>query len=159
MLTDFEPVGGARGTAVAAACGDFRDTPGKSAAGRLLVVDDEALVRWSVSETLRPLGYEVLEADDGAEGVRLLLDRSPVAAVLLDLQLPDCTDLRLLALMRRVAPNTPIVLMSAFVTPEIEAEAEWLGASRVLRKPFDLEALVPLVDILGRDERPDDPRR
>ncbi len=159
MLAETGPVFDAGRAGAAPAVREFPHTGKKSAPGRVLVVDDEALIRWSVSETLGPLGYEVFEAADGAEGVRVLLEHAPFAAVLLDLQLPDCRDLRLLSLMRSVAPRTPIVLMSAFVTPEIEMEAGWLGVARVLRKPFDLEALVALVDILGRDERADDPRR
>jgi DNA-binding NtrC family response regulator len=142
-----------------AAAREIPRTAEKSTGGRILVVDDDALIRWGVAETLEPLGYEVFQAGDGAEAVRLLRDHSPFQAVLLDVQLPDCSDLRLLGLMRGLSPATPIVLMGAFLTPEIETEAASLGAARVLRKPFGLEALAPLVDILGRDERSDDPRR
>jgi DNA-binding NtrC family response regulator len=138
----------------------FPRTAEKSAAGRVLVVDDEALVRWAVAETLVPLGYEVVEAACGSETMeRLLESEVPFAAVLLDLQLPDCADLRLLARLRAAAPGVPIVLMSAFAGPEVSAEATRLGAAAVLDKPFEMNALATLVDILGRDGGAHDSRR
>lgn len=158
MLTETAPVLGSAGPTAAPSAGNFSGAAHKSAGGRVLVIDDETLLRWSVAQTLGPLGYEVLEAESGAEGLRRLRESSPTA-VLLDLQLPDCGDLRILREIRAVAPATPVVLMTAFVTPEIEAEAGAIGAARVLRKPFDLESLAPLVDILGRDGRPHDSRR
>ena len=53
--------------------------------------------------------------------------------------------LSLLALLRRLAPAVPIILMTAFPTPEVVAEARRLGAFAVVEKPFDLNGLVPLV--------------
>jgi DNA-binding NtrC family response regulator len=159
MLAETARPVGESGALAFPAASEIPRTAEKSARGRVLVVDDEALIRWSIAETLEPLGYEVVQAASGGEAVRLLLERSPFQVVLLDMQLPDCTDLRLLGLMRSVAPVTPIVLMGAFLSPEVEAEADWLGAARLLRKPFDLEALPALVDILGRDERSDDSGR
>ncbi len=137
--------------------GDFSGAA-KNSAQRILVVDDEPLIRWSVAETLGAAGYEVLEAGDAAQAVRQFLDGAP-DVVLLDLQLPDSRDLGLLSLMRSVAPAMPVVLMSAFVTPEVEQDASGLGAAHVLKKPFDLDGLVKLVAILGRDERSHDSGR
>jgi CheY-like chemotaxis protein len=125
----------------------------------VLVVDDEPLIRWSIGQTLETDGYEVIEAADSAEAIRQLFARAPFDALFLDLQLPDSDDLRLLGLLRRLAPDLPIVLMTAFATPETERQARALGAARVLRKPFDLGSLVDLMDILRGDERSDDSGR
>jgi DNA-binding NtrC family response regulator len=131
----------------------------KSAVHRVLVIDDEPLIRWSLAQTLEGGGYSVVTAVNGAQGIRELLEKGPFDAVLLDLQLPDCGDLGLLRMVRDAAPTTPVVLMTAFLTPEAEEEAGWIGAARILRKPFDLTTLIPLLDILGRNERSDDSRR
>jgi DNA-binding NtrC family response regulator len=125
---------------------EFSQLLKKSPPGRVLVVDDEPLVRWSIAETLRGSGYEITEAADAESAVRTLFEagRGP-DAVLLDLRLPDCDDLRLFVVLHQLLPVTPIILMTAFATREIEAEARQLGACAVLRKPFDLAELDPLL--------------
>jgi DNA-binding NtrC family response regulator len=126
---------------------DFSRTLKKSAAGRVLVVDDEPLVRWSIAETLRGGGHDVVEARDADSALRVLVDdQRPPDAILLDLHLPDCSDLRLLETIKLILPGTPVVLMTAFGTPELAAEARQLGARAVLEKPFDLGALEPLLE-------------
>ena len=121
--------------------GEFPRTLKKSAT-RVLVVDDEQLVRWSIAETLRSRGFEVLEATDGRSALELLdSTEKPPGAVFLDLKLPDYDDLTLLASVRRLLPKVPVILMTAFGTPEITLDAKRLGAFTVLDKPFDLEDL------------------
>jgi DNA-binding NtrC family response regulator len=127
--------------------GDFSLILKKSAAGRILVVDDEPLVRWSIAETLRTAGYDVVEAGDADSALHALIEeRQPPDAILLDLRLPDCADLHLLETIKLIRPGTPVVLMTAFGTPELAADARGLGAYAVLEKPFDLTVLVPLLD-------------
>jgi two-component system, NtrC family, response regulator AtoC len=125
-----------------------RDIPGpaeKPAAPRILVVDDERLLRWSVAETLTARGFEVAEASDGRAAMQALGNGGDTDLVLLDLRLPDVDDLRLLARIRATAPHTPVILMTAFATREIVEEATALGAA-VLHKPFDLEDLATDVE-------------
>lgn len=119
----------------------------KKPARRVLVVDDEPLVRWSIAETLREHGYDVAEAED-ARGARAAIAEPFAApdAVLLDLKLPDNDDLALLRSIRHVLPVVPVILMTAFGTPEVLEEAHGLGVYTVLDKPFDLETLELLVE-------------
>lgn len=126
--------------------GDIPQPGEKPARPRVLVVDDEALVRWSVAETLAAQGYDVAEAGDAASAIRTFSE--PVAAdvVLLDLRLPDSDDLRVLSMMRRLSPATPVILMTAYGSPEILAEARRLGAFSVVNKPFEMHELAPLVE-------------
>src|SRR5688572_19092223 len=106
---------------------------------RVLVVDDESLIRWAVTETLTQAGHKVLEAQDGGSALRALRDATEhVDVVLLDLRLPDCADLTLLSRIRKQSPDTAVVMMSAHATPEIAAEARALGVFDVLGKPFDV---------------------
>jgi DNA-binding NtrC family response regulator len=65
--------------------------------------------------------------------------------VLLDYQLPDSRDLELLAAVRRLAPKSAIILMSAFLTPEITRQALAGGASQVVAKPIDMRDVRALV--------------
>ena len=135
---------------------DFSQQAKKSAATRVLVVDDEPLVRWSVSETLSAHGYEVLEAGNARSALNAVADPSrPIDVVFLDLKLPDCGDLQLLASMRRVSPMTPLILMTAHATPEIAADALRLGAIAVVEKPFEIDDLAPLVWSAIQRRRPD----
>jgi CheY-like chemotaxis protein len=80
----------------------------------VLVVDDEPLVRWSVSETLADAGYGVAQAHDEQSTLRAMsdADHSP-DVVLLDVYLPDCSDLRVLASIRRMSPHTSVIMMTA----------------------------------------------
>lgn len=124
---------------------EFTRRAEKSTPHRVLVVDDEPLVRWMVSETLRASGYAIEEAADGETTIRLLLDGAAPDVILLDLRLPDSTDLWLLEAVRGLAPTAAIILMTAFGTPEVRDEAFRLGAYCVLEKPFEIDELNRLV--------------
>ncbi|HUR33103.1 MAG TPA: response regulator [Vicinamibacterales bacterium] len=134
--------------------GEFPNARKKSAT-RVLVVDDEPLVRWSISETLRAHGRDIIEASD-ARGALLVLSEPAAApdAVMLDLKLPDSSDLSLLAAVRRMLPGVPVILMTAFGSPEVLDEARRLGAFTVLDKPFEMDALDRLIERALQTPRP-----
>jgi DNA-binding NtrC family response regulator len=112
----------------------------------VLVVDDEALIRWSVAESLEAAGFSVMEAGTAHEALAHFgLPGCGSCVVLLDLRLPDSDDLGLLRRIREVAPQCRVILMTAHGTPEILAEALQAGAYGVLGKPFDLSHVVGLV--------------
>jgi two-component system response regulator AtoC len=120
--------------------------PPKKSPVRVLVVDDEPLVRWSVSETLAKEGYEISEAGDGASAIESFSHPGHADVVLLDLRLPDADDLHVLSAMRQLSPRTPVILMTAFESPQLLADARKLGVFAVLDKPFEMDALAPLVE-------------
>lgn len=110
-----------------------------------LVVDDEPLIRWSVAESLVSLGFTVEDAPDAATALRMVTTAAlPYDVVVLDLRLPDMHDLSLLGTLRQLLPRAVLVLMTAFGTQTIEAEARALGAT-VLTKPFELDDLNRIV--------------
>ena len=118
---------------------------------QVLVVDDEPLIRWSVSETLSDLGYRVKQASDAASALRTVTTATrSFDVVILDLRLPDMRDLSLLATLRQLLPRALLVLMTAFGTAEIVAAAQALGAA-VLDKPFELDELRRLVAAPGTE--------
>lgn len=109
---------------------------------RVLVVDDELLIRWSVVETLAGHGHVVHEASDAQSALGALRDApEPFDVALLDLRLPDSSDLSLLAKVRRMVPTMAVVMMTAFGTPDILAGARELGAFDVVSKPFDVHGI------------------
>jgi DNA-binding NtrC family response regulator len=111
----------------------------------VLVVDDEPLIRWSISETLGAAGHQVTEAQDAASALKALAGVREPDLVLLDFRLPDSNDLGLLATIRQIAPAATIIMMTAFGTPDVTAGALELGASRVLNKPFNMHDLEDIV--------------
>jgi DNA-binding NtrC family response regulator len=118
---------------------------GKKFPQRVLVVDDEPLIRWSVAESLSDLGYDVEQASDAAAALYMVTASAvPFDVVVLDLRLPDMHDLSLLSTLRQLIPAATLILMTAFSTPEIVADAKALGAA-VMNKPFELDALKKLV--------------
>jgi DNA-binding NtrC family response regulator len=117
---------------------------------QVLVVDDELLIRWSVSESLSDLGMDVDQAGDAATALRMVTTAAlPFEVVVLDLRLPDMCDLSLLATLRQLLPRARLILMTAFGTPDIATQAALLGAT-VINKPFELSELCRLVTDNGR---------
>lgn len=113
---------------------------------RVLVVDDEPLISWSVAEILGDCGDVVTEAGTGAAAVRALSEaREPVDVVLLDYHLPDVCNLSLLSTVRCLSPTSRVILVSAYLTPEVAEEALALGASQVITKPIDIRDIAAIV--------------
>lgn len=123
-----------------------RSTAKKPTVPRVLVVDDEPLIRWSVAETLGDRGYEVVETGDALGARSAVRDSTDTFdVVLLDYRLPDSDDLGLLASLRTLSPTAQIILMTAFGKPEVVRGALDLGAYRVIGKPFEMQAIADLV--------------
>jgi DNA-binding NtrC family response regulator len=122
---------------------------------RILVVDDEMLLRWSLCEVLRRHGHSVLEAAS-AGTCRDAMNDTPEAidVVLLDYRLPDSRGLDLLREVRTRMPGAAVVLMTAFGSPEVVHDAHELGAYCVMTKPFDMDAVDHLVRSAHQGTRP-----
>ncbi len=103
----------------------------------VLIVDDEDLVRWSLKERVTRDGCTALEA---ATAEAALKQMSPeVDLVLLDIRLPDGDGLNVLKRMRAIAPETPVILMTAYSAVQSSAAATRLGAYDYVSKPFNLD--------------------
>lgn len=113
---------------------------------RVLVVDDDRLMRWSLNETLSEHGCDVVEAPD-AHGALLAINDAVFApdVVLLDLHLPDSDNLDFLTSIAGRAHTPKIVVMSAFMSADIDREARARGAFDVLAKPFEIDTIVDVV--------------
>jgi DNA-binding NtrC family response regulator len=114
----------------------------------VLVVDDELLIRWALREALEAKGYVVTEAADAASVRRALGNQgAPPDVIVLDYRLPDSNDLALLGAIRREVPQTLVIMMTAFGTPEMLQGALDLGTYRVVNKPFEVQQMVDLIGV------------
>lgn len=113
---------------------------------RVLVVDDEPLIRWSLREALVDRGFEVAEAADGESAVRALREGPCTPdVVLLDFRLPDSDDLSLFMTIKGLIPRGKVILMTAFGTPEVTQGALDLGAHSVVTKPFEVNDIASII--------------
>jgi DNA-binding NtrC family response regulator len=126
--------------------GDFSPAREKSPKVGVLIIDDESLIRWSLAETLIDHDYAVMEAGDGKQALAVLKDPpEPVEVIMLDYRLPDTTGLKLLAAIRGLSPDSRVVMMTAYGTAEVVAEAIRLGAVCVVNKPIEMQDVVGIV--------------
>ena len=106
---------------------------------KILVVDDEQLVRWFLDRALRKGGHDVVTASSIAEAAeRLKTDEIDV--LFLDLRMPEGNGVELIRQLGQPATQMKIIVCSAFITPELEDEFRTKGIC-ILRKPFKLEEL------------------
>ena len=103
---------------------------------KILIVDDESVVRESISELLVEQGYEVQTANNGREGIDVFESFHP-DLVLTDISMPDMEGIEFLRILRKRKENLPIIAMSGNVvgTKFLES-ARLFGATAVLNKPF-----------------------
>jgi len=106
-------------------------------ARRVLIVDDEPLIRWSLAERLRGDGYDIAEAGTAAQAIELA--EQGFDLVLLDYRLPDGDGLGVLRQLRDVDPDTLVIMLTAHTIIETVVEAMRTGAFDYATKPFDLD--------------------
>ncbi|UCF78293.1 MAG: sigma-54-dependent Fis family transcriptional regulator [Candidatus Eiseniibacteriota bacterium] len=114
------------------------------ASPKVLVVDDEKLLRWSVAEPLRKEGFEVQEAADGESALELVR-RSRVDVILMDVRLPGKSGIEILRILRDEAHQSVVIMMTAFSEVREAVESMKLGAFDYLIKPLEPEAIEVIV--------------
>lgn len=107
----------------------------------ILVAEDEQVLRESVTELLTDEGYDVLQAPNGKAAHDILLQR-PVDLVLSDIRMPEMDGMQLLAHARQIAPQTPVIMLTAFGTVESAVAAMRAGAHDYLLKPVQFDDLL-----------------
>jgi heterodisulfide reductase subunit A len=111
----------------------------------ILVVDDELVVRDSLKEWLLDEGYGAVDmAASGAEALEML-DQTDYRLMLTDIKMPGMDGVELLQLAKEKYPELTVVMMTAYATVETAVEAMKIGALDYFMKPFDPEAMLPLV--------------
>jgi two-component system response regulator HydG len=113
---------------------------GAPAAGKVLVVDDQKNMRATTAIVLRQAGYAVEEAEDGAAAVQRIQGET-FDVVLTDLRMPSVDGMEVLRAAQRIAPETQVIVMTAYGTIESAVDAIRQGAYDFLAKPFKDELL------------------
>src|SRR5688572_25210754 len=112
---------------------------------RILVAVDQEMMRDPLCATLAREGHDVVAATDGAVAVSKLQE-SRFDLLITDLKMPKVTGIELLQEAKKLRPDMPVVLMTAFATVQTAVEAMKLGAYDYIQKPFDGEEIKHLVD-------------
>ena len=112
---------------------------------RVLVVDDEKLIRWSVAERLQRDGYEVLSAESGEQALEMV-SASPPDLMLLDVRLPGIDGVQTLQRALALQPDLAVLMMSAHSTVDVAVDAMKHGAVDFLVKPFPFQVLDAAVE-------------
>ena len=107
----------------------------------ILVAEDEQVLRESVAELLTDEGYDVIQAANGKEAHDVLLQR-PVDLLLSDIKMPEMDGMQLLAHAKQIAPQTPVIMATAFGTVESAVAAMRSGAHDYLLKPVQFDDLL-----------------
>jgi len=111
----------------------------------VLIVDDDDQLRISFAKLLKEEGYEVRTAPTGEAGVDAVKQQVP-ALVIIDVRLPGMNGLEAFAAIRKIDTTLPVIIMTAFGTTDTAIEATKLGAFDYILKPFDIPAMLTLID-------------
>jgi two-component system, NtrC family, response regulator AtoC len=111
---------------------------------KILVVDDEHLIRWSLEQNLKKQGYEVLTAGSGEDALRVVREEQP-DLVLLDIQLPGISGLEVLEKVKEYDEDTVVIMVTAHGGLETAVTAMRLGAYDYLNKPFNLDEMAIVI--------------
>ena len=107
----------------------------------ILIVDDEKSIRKTLREILEYEKYQIDEAEDGAQGLKMLKEKS-YDAVLLDIKMPKMDGIEVLDQAREIAPDTSFIMISGHGNVETAVEAVKKGAFDFISKPPDLNRLL-----------------
>jgi FixJ family two-component response regulator len=112
---------------------------------KICIVDDDAEVRSGLQSFLRSAGLEVYTFPS-AEAFLDSSDRSTTDCLITDLHMPGIDGLALQEILNRQGRAFPVIVLTAFPTPEAEKRSSTLGASAFLSKPIDLDLLLQRVE-------------
>jgi DNA-binding NtrC family response regulator len=111
---------------------------------KILVVDDEHLIRWSLEQNLKKQGYEVTTAGSGEDALRILQEETP-DLMLLDIQLPGMNGMEVLERVKDLEEDVIVIMVTALGVLETAVNAMRLGAYDYINKPFNLDELAIII--------------
>jgi len=118
---------------------------------KVLVVDDDRRMAKTICDILKIKGYEVIEVNSGEEAVEKVKSDAP-DCVLMDIKMSGINGIEALKTFKDMAPDLPVILMSAYATEEQADEAKQLGAYAVLDKPIDIQSLLSFLSVLRKEK-------
>jgi DNA-binding NtrC family response regulator len=118
---------------------------------KVLVVDDDCRMVKTICDILKAKGFAPAPAFSGEEAVEMVREERP-DCVLMDVKMPGIDGVEALRIMKEMAPDLPVVLMSAYSTGDQAEEAKRRGAYSVLTKPIDIQQLLSFLFLLRKEE-------
>lgn len=115
---------------------------------KVLVIDDEEVIRKTIRQQLDGIGFEIIEAEDGEKGIELLntLDNPlTVDVIICDVRMPKINGIEAVAYFRQEYPSIPIIVLTGY--PDVKLATDFLkrGVTEYLTKPVDKELLIKVV--------------
>ena len=118
----------------------------------VLIVDDSATVRQQVKLALSPAGFDVIEAVDGRAGLEMVENRSDIALVISDVNMPRMNGIEMVTEIanRRIRPGLPMVMLTTEGEPSLMKKAKEAGVAGWIIKPFQAPMLVAAAQKLAK---------
>jgi DNA-binding response OmpR family regulator len=114
---------------------------GQSKPKTILIVEGDEAVRQAIAEVVQLYGWRVLEASNGIHGLWVFRNQLP-DIVLADVVMAGFDGFKLAAGIKSISPKAPVIMMTAFGACKLRQKAQDVGASALLRKPFETEELL-----------------
>ena len=116
---------------------------------RIMITDDSRLLRKKLREELERLNCEVIEAVNGKEAITFVLEHE-LDGIILDIVMPVVGGIAALQVIREVAPDVPVVMLSSMGTPQKLMQCLKMGAIDFINKPYTREQIIHTVERLKR---------
>jgi two-component system response regulator RegX3 len=137
---------------------DQENAMGGKRAGKLLLVEDEHLLRGLIAQFLRAEGFEVVEAADGSQGVGFFERMRPYEVVLLDLNLPLLPGVEVCRRIKCEEPTQSVIICSATILESHIAKLREMQVDQFLTKPYHPQDLLNRIDAeMSQALKPDSP--
>jgi DNA-binding NtrC family response regulator len=111
---------------------------------RILVADDDGLIRWALGRVLSLAGYDVVTVQSAAQTLEEVW-RNPVDVVVTDYRFPDWSGIEVLRSIKTSSPGTHVIMITADASPQLERLARGIGAFDFFEKPFQIRAVAASV--------------
>jgi len=111
---------------------------------RILLVDDEGIVLETMGDDLREAGFDVIEAKNGVDGLRYFKERK-FDLVISDLMMDGMDGFGVLRGIKKISPETPVIIITGYPSSKAAREALLLGASDIVVKPSKMEDIFSTV--------------
>lgn len=115
---------------------------------KIALVDDSVILRSALKNALESSGFQVVLEASGSKELFALFEKSKAELVLLDVFFPSENGLDMLAKLKKIYPNTKVLMVTGMRQESILEEAQRLGADGVLYKPFDTDDLLSAIERL-----------
>lgn len=116
-----------------------------AAKARILVVDDDEIIRVLFKETLEELGHSVTTAETSSKGLQFV-ERLDFDAIFLDLKIPDVDGAELLRQIRSIKPRVPVIIITGYPDSDLMGRALAQGPFGIMNKPFGESDIITAVD-------------